>query len=355
VNSVQATLREVATNTLRHVRARYLVAADGVHGPLRGLLGIEQHGVDHLHESVSVLFPARIWHIAGEHRYGIYGITHPEAAGTLLPAGSDRWIYAFESDPAGEQVPDYTVDRLCRLIRHAIGDVAVEPRIAHVGAVTFGAFIADRFRDGSAFLIGDAAHRITPRGGTGMNLAIADGYDLGWKLAWVLRGWSDASLLDTYEAERRPPAEHNLERSMDPMGSRRPAADEVHVDLGGRLPHVWLPHTNGRTSTLDVLGRGLTLFTVAGSAWQRAAAELDVGMPMDVRLLDPFTARALGVRGPGALLVRPDGVSVGSWFDDADAIDALCTATVRARCPSGSMQTYASSERAMPVSPQHVA
>ncbi len=354
-NSVRATLRDVASNTLRRVHARYLVAADGVHGPVRGMLGIEQHGVDHLHESVSVLFHAPIWHIGGEHRYGIYGITHPEAAGTLLPAGGDRWIYAVEWDPDSEKVGNYTVDRLSRLIRLAIGDSSVEPGIANVGGVTFGAFMAERFREDSAFLIGDAAHRITPRGGTGMNLAIADGYDLGWKLAWVLLGWSNTALLDTYEAERRPPAEHNLERSMDPQGSRRPATDEVHVDLGGRLAHVWLPRTHGRTSSLDVLGRGLTLFTVAGTAWQHAAAELDAGIPIDVRLLDRFTARALGVRGPGALLARPDGVRVGSWFDDADAIDALRTATVRARCPSGSMPTFVSSGRATPVSPQHVA
>jgi 2-polyprenyl-6-methoxyphenol hydroxylase-like FAD-dependent oxidoreductase len=46
-----------------------------------------------------------------------------------------------------------------------------------------------------------------------MNTAIADGYDLGWKLGWVLSGWAGEDLLDTYEAERRPVAAHNLERA----------------------------------------------------------------------------------------------------------------------------------------------
>ena len=88
--------------------------------------------------------------------------------------------------------------------------------------------------------MGDAAHRVTPRGGTGMNTSIRDGYDLGWKLAWVLRGWAGPELLHSYELERRPVAEHNVLRSAQPDGSVRDAADELHVDLGPRIPHVWI-------------------------------------------------------------------------------------------------------------------
>jgi 2-polyprenyl-6-methoxyphenol hydroxylase-like FAD-dependent oxidoreductase len=352
---VRATVRNRVTNRGRVVHARYVIAADGVHGPARASLGIEQHGVDHLYEGVSVLFRGPVWDVVGEHRYGIYWATHQDATATLLPAGGDRWIYSFDWDPQREQLADYTSERLARLIRLAVGAPNLEPQIERVGAVTFGAFMAERFREKSAFLVGDAAHRITPRGGTGMNLAIADGYDLGWKLAWVLRGWAQESLLDTYEAERRPAVEHNLERSIDPGGSRRPATDEVHVDLGGRIPHVWLPGDVARTSTLDLVGPGLTLFTVPDTAWERAAAAVGTTAPFEVRTLDRFTARALGIRGRGALLVRPDGVRAGAWLDDDHAFDALRTATVRARCRSRSMPMFASSEPAMPVSPQHVA
>ena len=96
-----------------------------------------------------------------------------------------------------------------------------------IGAFTFAAQLAERFREGSAFLVGDAAHRVSPRGGTGMNTAMHDGFDLGWKLAWVLRGWAQPALLDTYELERRPIVEHNLARSADPGGSNR--------EVGGRI------------------------------------------------------------------------------------------------------------------------
>ena len=64
--------------------------------------------------------------------------------------------------------------------------------------------------------MGDAAHRVTPRGGTGMNTAIQGAHDLVWKLAGVLRGWAAPALLDSYETEFRPTAEHNVVRSADP-------------------------------------------------------------------------------------------------------------------------------------------
>ena len=125
-----------------------------------------------------------------------------------------------------------------------------------MGSFTFAAQVAERFRSASTFLVGDAAHRATPRGGTGMNTAIHDGHDLGWKLAWVLRGWAGADLLDTYESERRPVAEHNVSRSTV-VGVEQ----DLDADLGGRIRHVWVPSGDGLVSSLDLIGPGLTLLT----------------------------------------------------------------------------------------------
>jgi hypothetical protein len=261
-------------------------------------------GPDHLLGAVSALFRAPIWDVVGEHRYGIYIITDPEAEGVMLPAGDgDRWLYGVvhppESPLAGLEEAD-----MARRIERAAGVQGLAPRIERVAKFKFAAQMAERYREGNAFLIGDAAHRATPRGGTGMNTAIHDAFDLGWKLAWVLRGWAEPELLDSYERERRPVAEHNVAFSAQPPGSPGlPPGRALAADLGGRIRHTWVDGPGHRVSTLDLLGPGYTLF--CGPELQHC--EVPAHVPVTARRLDLITARALGLGASGALLVRPDG------------------------------------------------
>src|SRR5262249_29675718 len=150
----------------------------------------------------------------------------------------------------------------------------------------------------------------------GMNTAIQDSFDLGWKLAWVLRGWAEPDLLPSYEHERRPVATHNVRRASEPTGARRDTDEALPLDLNGRLPHQWLPSREGKRSTLDLIGDGLTL--LAGPSdprWLQFATSMNAKPPSHVHVLDLHTTDALDLQPTGALLARPDGRELRRWPD----------------------------------------
>ncbi|WP_448810899.1 FAD-dependent monooxygenase [Agromyces bauzanensis] len=313
-DGVTVTIREGEGKETSSLRAAYVIGADGAHSRVRREVGIAMQGPGDLGAYLATLFRAPLGDVVGERRHGLYMLTRQGPPWVFLPTDRhDRWVFSLTWDPARETRTDYPPERLVELIRTGAGVPDLEPQIVWTGDFTFTAEIADRYRAGRVFLVGDAAHRMTPRGASGMNTAIHDGYDLGWKLGWVLRGWADASLLDSFEAERRPVALRNMQRSALASEDRDVSRDFLD-DIADRIPHVWLP--DGRTSTLDLLGDGLTVLAGPRAGVTPARPR---ELPVSVHRVDQATADALDIGADGLMLVRPDGRPVASWATSADA------------------------------------
>jgi 2-polyprenyl-6-methoxyphenol hydroxylase-like FAD-dependent oxidoreductase len=325
---IRATLRDDADGTARTLEARYLIAADGAHSTVRQQLGVTLRGPDDLALYERIEFRAPLADAVGPHRYALYVISEPAAAGVLAPRGTtDRWSLSRERTVDQERFDQLGHDELVTFLRAATGVDDLRPDIERTTTFAFAAQIADHYRHGRCFLTGDAAHRMTPRGGTGMNTAIQDGYDLGWKLAWVLHGWTPDTLLDTYDAERRPVGLHNVERASQPQGANQTPDEALPWDLNGRVLHHWTDDAH-RTSTIDLLGDGLTLLTGA-AATARIHIDGATAPPIDVHTLDRPVAESLGIAPNGAVLLRPDGHEITRWTDLATAsinADALSAA-----------------------------
>jgi len=312
-DGVTVTVRSEASES-RRITTRYVIGADGAHSTTRAAMGIALDGPDDLAEFHRIEFRAPLAPLLGDRRFGLYVITNPAVAGVVAARGrGDRWGLSREWSPNQPRMVDFDDGDLVDLLTTAIGAptaLVLEAR----SAFSFAAQIAPRYRVGRMFLVGDAAHRMTPRGGTGMNTAIQDAYDLGWRLAWVLRGWATVELLDAYEAVRRPVGLHNVERAGQPDGARRDAEDALPWDLNGRVAHRWISNNGGVASTLDLIADGFTLF--AGSAEPRwATTHLETVAPLRRHIFGDENARALGLPVAGARLLGPDARELAAWDD----------------------------------------
>jgi len=312
---VRAAVADAGTGTVEDLGASFLIAADGAHSTVRDQLRIAMLGPDNLADYERVEFTAPLWQLAGEHRYGLYVITRSDVAGVLAPRGpGDRWSLSREIPVGTRGLAGLSQEEVIGLIQRAVGTSVLRPQIERLSTFTFAAQMAERYAQGRCFLVGDAAHRATPRGGTGMNTAIQDSFDLGWKLAWVLRGWASPRLLATYERERRPVAAHNVQRSSEPAGAVRETGQALAWDLGRRLPHHWLANGKERTSTIDLIADGLTLLSgPSDPRWRRFAESMSSSAPIDMHVVDAGTADALSLPAAGALLARPDGRELRRW------------------------------------------
>lgn len=186
------------------IRARYVVACDGAHSFVRNRLGKGQDHGPAFENHVLIEFDAPLGDTVGKGGFFHSFVLHPRYAGWFGSQNPDTglWRYSFHHDE--DEVPPRSV--LVDRIRGALGDPSCPVDIREVLRFDYTTGLLRSWREGNVFFAGDAAHWHSPWGGYGANSGVQDANNLAWKLALVLRGGADDSLLDTYEVERKSKA-----------------------------------------------------------------------------------------------------------------------------------------------------
>ena len=329
------------------IRARFLVGADGGSSTVRRGIGVAFTGSTD--ESDRMIVADLTLTGLSRDRWHIW----PRNGGRFmalcpLPDGKFQLMLRLRPDDPAE------LDReaIDRMVGEFIGRTKIRVQAIHWSSVWRPNIrLAERYRSGNVFLVGDAAHVHPPAGAQGLNTGVQDAYNLGWKLGQVLAG-APAELLESYEAERRPVAARVLGLSSalyasigdKPLAATARGDEERQLTLsyrggplaptpdpgarvasGDRAPDAPYLDASGNRGTLFDLFRGpqFTLIAVGSRAieglaevtWPSTGAALAT-----VALPDADNAafrRIYGLEGDAQVLVRPDGyvasVATGDW------------------------------------------
>ena len=245
-NGATATVRDLDADRTHRIRARYVIAADGGR-TCADLLGVDVSGPRSLRDVVSVFFSADLSAYADPEALLTY-LIQPQGEGApvggLLALGPGPWgakspqwslgMHLAPGDPLGYDTP-----ALIRRVRELLGIPDLPMEVHAVSHWQYEGVVADRFRVGPVFLTGDAAHRHPPTGGLGLNTAVGDAANLGWKLAAVLKGQAGEELLETYEPERRQVAIRNVEHSLRNAGRHAPIGFAMGLRKGLSVEDGW--------------------------------------------------------------------------------------------------------------------
>jgi 3-(3-hydroxy-phenyl)propionate hydroxylase len=272
---------------------------------------------------------------------GVHQVCDPDRAATYMRIGESRYRWEFRL-LSGETAADFqSIEALRPLVGpwvEGIGDDQLE--LVRVAEYTFRAQIADRWRDGNVFLLGDAAHLTPPFVGQGLCAGVRDAMNLSWKLAGVLSGELPESVLDTYEAERKPHARAliQLAKLVGLAMSRGGRAGDLLRRIVAPRLH-WVPGLRERVLDSEtprlhqsaLVHRGPLRRSLAGRMCPNAL--LDDGTRLDdschtgflvVTTVEPSAAqeRALAVRGV-RLLHATTGTELHAWLTVHHTVAAL--------------------------------
>lgn len=334
------------------VEAQYLLGCDGANSLVRTAMGACMEELE---------FEQR-WLVADvasdrnlDQWDGVHQVCDPHRAATYMRIGDGRYRWEFRLLP-DETADDFsTMAALHALIRPWVEDIAIgELQLVRVAEYTFRAQVANHWRRGNMFILGDAAHLTPPFIGQGLCAGLRDSINLAWKLAGVVNGWLPESVLDTYELERKPHARYMIRfalvvgAAMTAGGCvgdllRRVVVPRLHLIPGVREKIVDSTTPALRRSELvvkargrhrlagslcpnPVLGEGKRLDEVAGCRFVAVTSAP----------LEPSQADEMNRRGATVVMAHP-GTELALWLRSGRARAALVRPDRTVLCASRSL------------------
>lgn len=358
---VRVTFTDRTDGSVHQVDADYLLGCDGANSVVRRQIGSNMRDLNFEQRWLVV-------DVASEADLGqwdgVYQICDPARAGTYMRIGESRYRWEFRLLD-GETAGDFgTLATLLPLIAPWTRNVCHdELTLLRVAEYTFRAQIADRWRRGNIFILGDAAHLTPPFIGQGMGAGVRDAMNLAWKIAAVCDGVLASDVLDSYQQERRPHARQlirlalNIGWSITGGGRLGDVARRAVLPRLGRIPGLrdkvvdsttpalrrsalvyrsrWRRELSGRLCPNPLLASGQRFDDVAGSRFTLVSrTDLNAKDEALLRNLAVTVVRASAGgqleawlrRGRAtAALVRPDGTVMHAGHDVGAVCEWLAT------------------------------
>lgn len=366
------------------VRTEYILGTDGPHSFVREAIGSELETAPLEMFMQDVIFEADLSEYVEKCKGGLLYHTTNSGGFVFQPLnGITRWRCQIPNTNNELLSEAETVKRICETLGK---DQEVPISITSSGMWRPTPGCVDALSRGRVFLAGDAAHVAVPTGGMGNNIGFAGIRNLTWKLAYVLRGVSPRTILDTYHIEHRPIALERIavgvkttesmlkmyfafnagidtaaavretqqyadydgtilgfelessliaKNSEPPPEVKNPVIDFIPaVRAGRRAPHEWVEEARGQ-SILDWFGVNYVL--VAGhdadhERWERAVSRIvaNTNITLDLRCFEEKRSRLYDPKG--LVLVRPDGIIADHW-KDGDVADESVEGRLSAYLP----------------------
>ncbi|MBY8929752.1 FAD-dependent monooxygenase [Pseudomonas sp. Wu6] len=209
-DGVTVTLKDLLTEREYTIRVRYLVGADGARSKIVEHIGLPIEGEMARAGTAYVVFNADLSRYVAHRPSVLQWIANPVAGFGEIGMGLLRavkpwsqWIAGWGFDMAKGE-PDFSPEHVLQRIRTLVGDPELEVEIVRNSTWYVNQAYASFYSNGRVHCGGDAVHRHPPSSGLGSNTSVQDGFNLAWKLAYVIKGYANQSLLDSYTLERQP-------------------------------------------------------------------------------------------------------------------------------------------------------